>query len=60
MATATIDAAFGQGSGLIFLDDVACSGREARLFDCEHRGLEVNNCDHHQDAGVVCAIGMCN
>ena len=40
--------------GPILLDDVRCTGLEYRLFSCPHRGLEVDNCGHHQDAGVIC------
>jgi deleted-in-malignant-brain-tumors protein 1 len=57
-ATARINGAFGQGNGPILWDDVRCSGLEQRLFDCVHNGLEVHNCDHHQDAGVVCVAGI--
>ena len=45
---------FGQGIGPILLDDVNCNGEEQKLFDCVHAGIEVGNCDHSQDAGVVC------
>ena len=30
---------------------------EYRLFDCVHSGLEVHNCAHNLDAGVVCRRG---
>ena len=50
-----INAAFGPGSGRIFLDDVRCAGSEPYLINCPTRGLEVHNCGHHEDAGVVCA-----
>ncbi len=52
------NAAFGQGSGLILLDDVRCTGLEFSLFDCAKSYLTVTNCGHQQDAGVVCALGM--
>ena len=45
---------FGQGSGPIHYDDVACNGSETRLADCTHPGIGVENCDHNEDAGVVC------
>ena len=57
-AVARTDAAYGQGTGAILLDDVLCNGLEYRLFDCAHRGIEVTNCDHSKDAGVQCALGM--
>ena len=49
---------FGQGTGPIFLDRVRCSGIENRLFDCAHQGLQIESCQHHQDAGVVCVSGV--
>ena len=48
------DAAFGEGSGPIWYDNVNCNGSEASLTQCA-RGLGVYDCDHWQDAGVICA-----
>ncbi|XP_067222123.1 scavenger receptor cysteine-rich type 1 protein M130-like [Chanodichthys erythropterus] len=48
-------AAFGQGSGSIWLDDVGCSGGEGNLTQCSHRGLGAHNCGHGEDAAVVCS-----
>ena len=48
------NAAFGQGSGPIWLDDVICSGREPSITDCRHPGFGVHNCGHNEDASVVC------
>ncbi len=48
-------AAFIPGSGSIWLDDVKCSGSEATLTQCPHRGLGNHNCNHDEDAGVVCS-----
>ena len=47
-------AAYGQGSGPIYLDDLACVGTETDIEDCGHRGLGVSNCGHGEDVGVVC------
>uniref|UniRef100_W5LWX6 SRCR domain-containing protein n=1 Tax=Lepisosteus oculatus TaxID=7918 RepID=W5LWX6_LEPOC len=46
---------FGQGNGTIWLDDVACTGDEMSLLQCPSKEHGVNNCGHHEDAGVICA-----
>ena len=53
-STGATTAFFGGGSGPIFLDDVKCQGGEADLLQCEIGSFQAHNCDHREDAGVIC------
>ena len=59
-AIARDSAYFDQGSGLILLDNVQCTGNEASIIFCSHIGIGSHDCDHSEDAGVVCLEGQYN
>ena len=50
-------AAYGEGSGPIWLDDVNCVGTESFISYCSHNGWGSHNCDHREDASVNCRPG---
>lgn len=47
-------AIFGEGSGPIWMNTVNCSGSEANLTECRHRGWGVSDCDHGKDVSINC------
>ena len=55
--TAVSFAAFGAGTGPIWLDSVQCDGTESRLIDCSANTIGSHNCVHSGDAGVRCGTG---
>lgn len=46
---------FGEGTGPVWLSELACRGAEMELGRCTHRGWRAHVCSHEEDAGVVCA-----
>ena len=48
-------ATHGQGTGPIWMDDLACSGSESHVYDCRHRGWGDHDCTHSRDASVECS-----
>ena len=50
-----MEANFGEGSGLVLLDDVDCDGSEKGLISCSTGSpIGQHNCNHGKDAGVSC------
>lgn len=43
-----------KATGRIWLDNVECEGDESTLLNCRFIGWGNSNCDHSQDAGVIC------
>ena len=49
------------GSGIfrpIYFDDVRCTGTEDNILNCSYDS--VSNCDHSEDAGVICGAACIN
>ena len=57
--TAHQSAHHGRGTGQILLDDLQCTGREASLLECSHRGINIHDCGHSEDASVTCECRLC-
>ena len=49
----TTNSAFGSVSSVMSMDDTACTGSEASLFDCVYNSND--NCGGSEGAGVACA-----
>ncbi|XP_071478092.1 scavenger receptor cysteine-rich domain superfamily protein-like [Diadema antillarum] len=52
--TAKCCQAYGPGAGPILMDGVDCDGTESILENCPHEGWLSHNCQHYEDASVVC------
>ena len=44
-----------EGSEIIWLDDVTCSGTEDHIASCQHRPWGQHDCSHNEDVAVKCS-----
>ena len=54
-STAFRRAEFGEGSGIVYLEGLECTGDEDSLLDCPMDvELGLSLCEHSNDAGIRC------
>ncbi|TSK22608.1 Neurotrypsin [Bagarius yarrelli] len=51
------DGAYGEGTGLILLDEVRCVGGESSLLECSHAEWGRHDCSHSEDVAIRCQRG---
>lgn len=51
------DGAYGEGTGLILLDEVKCKGGESSLLECSHAEWGRHDCSHSEDVAMRCERG---
>ncbi|KPP57233.1 hypothetical protein Z043_125066, partial [Scleropages formosus] len=55
IGTALQHSYFGPGSGLFHFERLGCRGNENSLLECRNRRFVTGDCNHGNEAGVVCA-----
>ena len=45
---------FGDGRGSMWVSGIQCRGDETNINQCQQNILGVNDCNHWEDAGVIC------
>lgn len=55
IGTALQHSYFGPGSGLFHYARLGCRGDEKSLLECRSRKFVTSDCNHGNEAGVVCA-----
>ena len=48
---------FGEGAGIIWINNLQCIGNESHLIHCLANFSGINSCSHIEDAGVRCLSG---
>ncbi|XP_035260173.1 deleted in malignant brain tumors 1 protein-like [Anguilla anguilla] len=48
-------AAFGQGEGQVWAEDIQCSGNESHIYYCPRAPSQNQSCSHGNDVGLVCS-----
>lgn len=49
------DSQFGEGTGVIWINEVECTGKEDSLSKCSHSGWGEANCWHDDVASAICS-----
>ncbi|KAG6924446.1 CD163 molecule-like 1, partial [Chelydra serpentina] len=49
------EAAFGEGTGPIWVETLNCRGTESSIWDCPAKPWGESNCDHKEDVAVNCS-----